>query len=80
VQQATTIKIQAGQSRRVASLGEAVLLAGRLEEALSLVQQALDLARTPQEQGNEAWILRLLGDIATRRKPSAIEEAAAHYR
>jgi tetratricopeptide (TPR) repeat protein len=80
VQHATTIKIQAGQSRRVASLGEAMLLAGRLEEALSLAQQALELARTHKERGNEAWILRLLGDIATRREPLEVEHAAAHYR
>jgi tetratricopeptide (TPR) repeat protein len=80
VQQATTIKIQAGQSRRVASLGEATLLAGRPEEALSRAQQALELARTHKERGNEAWILRLLGDIAIRRESLEVEHAVAHYR
>ena len=32
------------------------MLAGRLEEALSLAQQALELARFHKERGNEAWI------------------------
>jgi tetratricopeptide (TPR) repeat protein len=79
VQQATTIRIQAEQSRRVAFLGEATLQTGRLEEALSLAQEALDLARTHKERGNKAWILRLLGDIATRREPLEGEHAVARY-
>jgi class 3 adenylate cyclase/tetratricopeptide (TPR) repeat protein len=80
VQQATTIGVQSGQSRRLASLGEAMLLTGRPEEALSLAQQALELARTHKERGNEAWILRLLGEIAAQREPLEVEHAAAHYR
>ena len=80
VQQATTISVQSGQSRRLASLSEAMLLADRPTEALSLAQQALELARAHQERGHEAWILRLLGDIAIRREPLEIEHAATHYR
>jgi class 3 adenylate cyclase/tetratricopeptide (TPR) repeat protein len=80
VQQATSISIQSGQSRRVASLGEATLPAGRPEAALSLAQQALGLARTHKERGHEAWILRLLGEIAAQREPLEVEPAAAHYR
>ena len=79
VQQATTIGVQSWQSLRVASLSEATLLAGRLEEALSLAQQALELARTHKERGNEAWILRLLGEIAARCDPPEVEQAEAHY-
>ena len=33
-----------------------------------------------QERGNQAYALRLLGDIAARREPPAIESAEAHYR
>jgi class 3 adenylate cyclase/tetratricopeptide (TPR) repeat protein len=80
VQQATTIGVQSRQSLRVASLSAATLRAGRPEKALSLAQQALGLARTHKERGNEAWILRLLGDIATQREPLEVEHAAAHYR
>jgi tetratricopeptide (TPR) repeat protein len=61
------------------SLGEAQLLAGRLEEAQALAEQALTLARAHQERGNEAYALRLLGDIAARRDPPEGKPAVAHY-
>jgi tetratricopeptide (TPR) repeat protein len=80
VQQATSIRIQSGQSLRVAFLSEATLLAGHLEEALSLARHALDLARTHKERGHEAWILRLLGEIAVQHYPQEVESAEAHYR
>ena len=51
------------------SLGEAQLLAGRLEEAHALAERALALAREHQERGHQAYALRLLGDIAARREP-----------
>jgi tetratricopeptide (TPR) repeat protein len=60
-------------------LGEAHLLAGRLEEAHALAEQALALAREHQERGNQAYALRLLGDIAARREPPESEPAAAFY-
>jgi tetratricopeptide (TPR) repeat protein len=62
------------------SLGEAQVLAGRLEEAHALAERALALAREHQARGNEAYALRLLGDIAVRREPSEVEQAEAHYR
>ena len=62
------------------SLGEAQMLAGRLEDAHALAERALALAREHQERGNEAYALRLLGEIAARRDPSDVDEAAAHYR
>ena len=55
------------------SLGEAQLLAGRLEEAHALAERALALARAHQERGHQAYALRLLGDIAARREPPEIE-------
>ena len=56
------------------------MLAGRLEEAQALAEQALALAREHQERGNEAYALRLLGDIAAQRDPPEVDQAAAHYR
>jgi tetratricopeptide (TPR) repeat protein len=61
------------------SLGEGHLQAGRLEEAQALTEGALALARAHQERGNEAYALRLLGDIAARRDPQESEPAATHY-
>jgi tetratricopeptide (TPR) repeat protein len=61
------------------SLGEVQMQAGRLEEAQALAEQALSLARAHQERGNQAYALRLLGDIAARSDTSVVELAAAHY-
>jgi tetratricopeptide (TPR) repeat protein len=60
--------------------GEGYLLAGRLEEAHEHARHALELSCTHKARGNEAWTLRLLGEIAARREPSESMEAEAHYR
>jgi len=64
----------------VVHLGEACLLADRLEEALAAASRALTLARQRGERGYEAWALRLLGEIAARRDPPEIDQAETHYR
>jgi class 3 adenylate cyclase/tetratricopeptide (TPR) repeat protein len=61
-------------------LGEAHLLAGRLEEAQALAEQALTLARAHQERSNQAYALRLLGDIAAQCERPKVEEAETHDR
>src|SRR5262249_15816568 len=63
----------------VAWLSEAYLLAGRREEASAGAARALAHARAKQERGHEAWALRLLGEIAARREPPDVPQAAAHY-
>jgi tetratricopeptide (TPR) repeat protein len=60
-------------------LGEAHLLAGRLQEAHTLAQHTLTLAREHQERGNEAYALCLLGNIAARCEPPDVEQAEASY-
>jgi tetratricopeptide (TPR) repeat protein len=63
------------------SMGEAQLLAGRLDEAHNLAERVLALAQTHQEaRGNQAYARRLLGDIAARRDPPESEPAVTHYR
>jgi tetratricopeptide (TPR) repeat protein len=61
-------------------LGEAHVLAGRLEEAHALAEHTLALTRTHQERGNEAYALRLFGEIAARREPPEHGQAETHYR
>jgi tetratricopeptide (TPR) repeat protein len=61
-------------------LGEAHLAAGRLEEAHTLAKRTLALAHEHQERGNEAYALRLLGDIVARRGPPKVEKAEEYYR
>jgi tetratricopeptide (TPR) repeat protein len=60
-------------------LGEAQLLAGRLGEAHTLAERTLTHARQHQERGNEAYALRLLGEIAAHRAPSEVEPAEDYY-
>ena len=55
------------------------MLAGRLEDAHVLAEQTLALAREHQERGNEAYALRLLGEIAARRDAPAVEQTAVYY-
>jgi tetratricopeptide (TPR) repeat protein len=62
------------------SLGEAQLLSGRLEEAHTLTERTLTLAREHQERGHQAYALRLLGDIAARREPPQSDQAGDYYR
>jgi class 3 adenylate cyclase/tetratricopeptide (TPR) repeat protein len=62
------------------SLGEAYAVAGRLEEACTVAERTLSLACQHQERGNQAYALRLLGEIAARQDPPARARAEAHYR
>jgi len=62
------------------SLGEAQVLAGHLEEAHALAEQALAHARAHQERSNQAYALRLLGEITAHRDPPDVDAAATHYR
>jgi len=64
----------------VTRLGEAALLAGRLEAAHTHAVQALALARERQERGHQAHALRLLGDIAARREPPDVKPAEDYHR
>jgi tetratricopeptide (TPR) repeat protein len=56
------------------------LLTQAMEEARALAERALALARQHEERGNQAYALRLLGEIAARREPPERDQAEAHYR
>jgi tetratricopeptide (TPR) repeat protein len=64
----------------MAYLSEAYLLAGRRDEAIRLAGRALERSRQHNELGNQAWVLRLLGEIAMHRSPPEVEPADHHYR
>jgi tetratricopeptide (TPR) repeat protein len=61
-------------------LGEAYLRLGRLDEALALAVRVLEVCRAQAQQGDQAWALRLLGEIHAYRQPPQAELAAAAYR
>jgi tetratricopeptide (TPR) repeat protein len=79
MEQTTATEIVVFQALCCLSLGEAQLLAGRLEEAYALAERALVLAREHQERGHEAYALRLLGEIAAQREPPAGDQAGEYY-
>jgi class 3 adenylate cyclase/tetratricopeptide (TPR) repeat protein len=60
-------------------LGEAQVLAGRLEEAQALAECTLALTCERQQRGYQAYTLRLLGDIAAHRDPPDAVQAEAYY-
>ncbi len=66
------------QSFYLVPLGEAYVLADRLDHALEFAGRALTLAREGGRRPYEAWALRLLGEVTARRDPP--EVADGHYR
>ena len=72
------VGLHADQSLRLAFAGEAQVAAGDMTTARELASQARDLAGRVGERGNEAWALKLLGDVDSRR--SSRDAAASHYR
>jgi tetratricopeptide (TPR) repeat protein len=80
MKQSTAVEIVVTQALCSLSLGEAHMLAGLLEEAHALAEQALALACERQERGHQAYALRLLGDIATRRELPECAQAGDYYR
>src|SRR5262249_55718771 len=62
------------------SNSKAYLLAGYLEQASEHAERALTLARAHKQRGYQAYVLRLLGEIAVRREPLESDSAATYYR
>src|SRR5262249_9380922 len=79
VERAPAMKRGGDLAHCVASFSEGYLLAGRRDAAGPLAQRALELSQEHKERGNQAWVLRLLGEIAARRDPPKIEAAEASY-
>jgi tetratricopeptide (TPR) repeat protein len=61
-------------------LGHAYMLANRLEDARASAGRALTVARERCGRGDEAYALRLLGEIAAHGDLPDAETAEAHYR
>jgi DNA-binding SARP family transcriptional activator len=57
-----------------------MLAAGRFEDAERAAIAALASAREQTERGHEAWVLRLLGELACFRTPADLDRAATNYR
>jgi class 3 adenylate cyclase/tetratricopeptide (TPR) repeat protein len=61
-------------------LGEVQVLTGHLEAMHTLAEHELVLAREHRRRGDQAYALRLLGDIAARCEPPESTSAEPHYR
>ncbi len=61
-------------------LSEAYLRLGRCDEALAVAVRGLELCRAHAQQGEQAWALRLLGEIHAHRHPPQVELAEIAYR
>ena len=64
----------------ITHLGIVSLLAGRRGPALELAREALHLAVTRKERGNQVYALWLLGEIAAREGPSGRGRSEDHRR
>jgi class 3 adenylate cyclase/tetratricopeptide (TPR) repeat protein len=76
----TTVRRGAGHALRIAHLGEACLLAGRITDARGFARRALALAREHEERAHEAYAHRLLGEVGAQTAPPDAEEAERAYR
>jgi tetratricopeptide (TPR) repeat protein len=79
LEQATAMEWAGYEAHCRLLMGEAQVLVGCPEEALALAEGALALARQHQGRGNQAYALRLLGDIAAQQEPPEAEQAEAYY-
>jgi DNA-binding SARP family transcriptional activator len=68
-----------GHALVVATLGEAKLLRGHIDDAAGEADRALGLCRHHGQRGWEAWTLRLIGEIALRRDPPDVTAARAAF-
>jgi DNA-binding winged helix-turn-helix (wHTH) protein/tetratricopeptide (TPR) repeat protein len=78
--QSVTIQLVLASALYAIWLGEGYAVAGRVREARALGQQALEMARVRQQQGHQAYALRLLGNLAAAGEPLQVAQAATHYR
>src|SRR5262249_30628793 len=80
IEQGASVGRNAESSLTLSWLAEAYLLGGRLADAAHFGRKAYDLCQRHQERGNEAWALRLLGEIAAHAEPPEVKQAEVHYR
>ena len=59
--------------------GIALLAAGERDEARRVALLALETACKQNERGQQAWALRLLGELAARRDPLDVEPARGRF-
>ena len=79
VAQAAAMNLKVHRALVVASLSEVQLRAGNLKAAHDHAVGALELCQSHQEEGQCAWTLYLLGDIAAQGVPLEADRAEDYY-
>ena len=69
VAQAVALRHRLGHVLRSGGMAEALLAAGRVEDAAPLAELFVQLTRSVNSRGHLAWALLLLAETATRSKP-----------
>lgn len=75
VARAIALRNSLGHWIRSGGLGEALLCAGRAAEALPMARLYLEATRSVGARGNEAWALRLLGEVQAEHGGTRAGEA-----
>lgn len=60
-------------------LAEGFWLAGRIEDASRIAGRALTQSCETGERGNQAWLLRLFGELESQGDPCGVGKAESHY-
>src|SRR5216684_297876 len=76
---ASTTGVQMWRPYNLAQLAEACGKAGRIDEGLELIAEALEVAQEKGERWWEAEILRLRGELLLKRNPSGLAEAQTSF-
>src|SRR5262249_7998299 len=79
-QSVSTEAVHSMHGRDPVWLSEAYLRLGHVDEALAVALRGLEVCRVRAQQGEQAWALRLLGEIYAHRQPPETELAEAAYR
>ena len=74
------MKLVYGDALLLPWLSEARLVQAEAGAAMALALEALEVARAHHYRGQEAWTLRLLGEIDAQGGPAKVEDSEAHYR
>ncbi|MFQ5891158.1 MAG: tetratricopeptide repeat protein, partial [Gemmatimonadota bacterium] len=61
-------------------LGEACLIADRLQDAHTFTARAVTVAHERGQRGYEAWALCQLGEVVSHQHPVDVEQTSDHYR
>jgi DNA-binding SARP family transcriptional activator len=79
VDQAASMGRDRDQPFQLGALAEAYLLAGCTKDAMGFAASALERARAQEQRGQEAYALRLLGEVTSHSDGHDVDESERYY-